>query len=612
MCSLTLQPYGKQSFTVDLSESSGRRGSIEQIIERSIDRYIFSDLSYEFILLCESQADVQEVSVYINDVYEPSVYENGKIMFPGKGASDKRIFIDCYGFVEISLDIYQADGSQCQYVTDFLPVLVRRGELNNAVKDMVNYVYSNQELLLLNGEPKATNPTNMKESGYQNLSAHIILAEEIASIYENSYGYFKANSQFKIDKISQIDRFEHLQYVTPATVQYIVTHPEELRRTSSYSGIRVGNIVYQPERTLLVENKRSYDTYENRVVLGFIRKMIDSVNQLCEHCNDLLKQIPNNENYGDEYIYSSFFMFTETKRTLENGLNRLMNLRAKFASLWEMYTGAMRIKKSEVMLNEPRPSQIFLSVPQYNRIFIEIYKWFRFGIYDFTRENFMLSFIKISSLYEGYLLAKFIAYFKNRGYKLENIKKCTYPTKRNWKYKNTTCSNTFFFKNEKHKLTLYYQPVIYDTDESSVNGIGLTRNNSIYILDETATDRQSGGHYYSPDYLIKVECDSYVRYLILDAKFSDLACVRKYYVRELAFKYLFSISPIQPTDTIAGLGIIYGKCSNLEQMQSVYDKQLPNQKIEPIADLLPLIEGVANDKHYSNLDALMRAVVAFI
>ena len=96
--------------------------------------------------------------------------------------------------------------------------MVRHGELNNAVKAMVNYVYSNQELLLLNGEPKAKNPANLKESGYQNLSAQIILAEEIAAVYESSFGYFKANSRFKLDKISKVERFEYLQYVTPATV----------------------------------------------------------------------------------------------------------------------------------------------------------------------------------------------------------------------------------------------------------------------------------------------------------------------------------------------------------------------------------------------------------
>lgn len=604
-CSLTLQPYGKPSFSIEVSENDGRKSSIEQIITKSPDVCVFSDLSYEFALSCEETIVVQNVNVYINDVHEPSVYNNGRIMFPGGGSSDRRIFMDCYGFVEISLVVSDIDGNEYQYTSEYLPVLVRRGELNNAVKAMVNYVYSNQELLLLNGEPKAKNLANLKESGYQNLSAQIILAEEIAAVYESSFGYFKANSRFKIDKISKVARFEHLQYVTPATVQFIATHPEELRRMSSYSGIRIGNSVYQPEKTLSMHNERSYDIYENQVVLSFIRKMIDSIDELYEHCCSLIEQIPGNENYGNEYIYSSFFMFTETKRMLENGLARLTNLRTKFAHLWTMYSGALKIKP-EIIINEPRPSHVFLSVPQYNRIFVQIHKWFQFGIYDFTKENFMLSFIKISSLYEGYLLAKMIAYFQSRGYVLESTRKRVYPTRRNWRYKNTNCINTFFFRDDRHKLTLYYQPVIYDTDESGINGIDLIRNNSIPVLNGDSDDNRLGGHYYSPDYLIKMEDDSSARYLILDAKFSDLACVKRHHVRDLAFKYLFSISPVRSADTVVGLCIIYGKCKSFNQIQSAYDKQLQNQQITPITELLPLIESVANDEHYSNLDALMR------
>lgn len=608
-CSLTLYPYGKQPFSVGLAENDGRKGSIEQIITKTTDVCIFSDLSYELALSCGETSSAREVDVYINDVYEPSVYNNGRILFPDKRTSDRRIFMDCYGFVEITLVVYDTDGNEHQYSTEYLPVLVRRGELNDAVKAMVSYVYSNQEALFLNGEPRARNPANLKESGYQNLSAQIILAEEIAAIYESSYGYFKANSRFRIDKVSKIDRFERLQYVTPATVQFIATHPEELRQINGSSGIRIGNRVYQPEKALSMQNERSYDIYENRVVLGFIRKMIDSVNELYAHSRSLLDQIPGNEDYSAEYIYSSFFMFTETRRMLENGLDRLKNLRIKFAHLWTMYSSALKIQP-EAMLSEPQPSHIFISVPQYNRIFVQIHKWFRFGIYDFTKESFMLSFIKISSLYEGYLLTKMIAYFRDRGYALENVKKCVYPTKRNWKYKNTNCSNTFIFKNDQHKLTLYYQPVVFDTDESGVNGIGLIRNNSIPVFTRDNDDNRAGGHYYSPDYLIKVEDDSSARYLILDAKFSDFVCVRRHHVKDLAFKYLFSMSPIRPTESVAGLCLIYGKCNSSEQMQSAYDKCLPGQQIMPATELLPLIEGVANEGHYSKLDTLMRTVIA--
>ena len=183
-CALTLHPYGKQPFSVGLSENDSRNGSIEQLLTNATDICVFSDLSYEFTLSYRETSSVRDIDVYINDVHEPSVYNNGRILFPNKSTSDRRIFMDCYGFVEITLVIHDTDDTEHQYSTEYIPVLVRRGELNNAVKAMASYVYSKQESLLLNGEPRAKNAANLKESGYQNLSAQIILAEEIATVYE--------------------------------------------------------------------------------------------------------------------------------------------------------------------------------------------------------------------------------------------------------------------------------------------------------------------------------------------------------------------------------------------------------------------------------------------
>lgn len=608
ICSLTLHPYGKQLFSVGLLENNTQNSNVDQIITKEPDAYIFSDLSYEFILSRGEISSIKNVDIYINDVYEPSVYNNGHILFPHKSASDRRIFLDCYGFVKITLVVHDTDDIEHQYSTEYLPVLVRRGELNGAVKAMMSYIYSHFEFLLLNGEPQARDLATLKDCGHKNLAAQIILAEEIAIFYENSYGYFKANSRFRIEKAQKIDRFDRLQYVTPTTVQFIATHPEQLRQANGNSGIRIGNRIYQPEKTLSLQNKRSYNIYENRIILGFIKKMLDSINELYANCQSLLEQIPSQENYGSEYIYSSFFMFMQTKKMLENDLSRLASLRTKFTRFWAVYNEIFNIKP-EVIEREPRPSRVFLSIPQYNHIFIKIHKWFQFGIYDFSKENFMLSLIKISSLYEGYVLAKMITYFQNRGYTLQTAKKCVYPTRRNWKYRNTNCNNTFVFKNDHSTLTLYYQPVIYDTDKSGINGVSLVRNNSIPVFSGD-DDNRAGGHYYSPDYLIKIQDNSISRYLILDAKFSDYMCIRQHHIRNLAFKYLFSISPIGPTESIVGLCLVYGKCTPSEQLRSAYDKCLPGQKIMPVAEILPLVEGVANETHYSKLDALMKLITS--
>ena len=55
----------------------------------------------------------------------------------------------------------------------------------------------------------------------------------------------------------------------------------------------------------------------------------------------------------------------------------------------------------------------------------------------------MLSFIKISALYENYLLVKLVAYLRERGYILEKVKRCIYVlVNKNW----TQILNFFYSK----------------------------------------------------------------------------------------------------------------------------------------------------------------------
>lgn len=559
-------------------------------------------------LNCEDLNRIADVRVYVNDVLESSVYNNGRIYFPSRGISNRRIFLDCYGFAELSITLILVDGQECTLNSEYLPILVRREELNNSVEAMARFVYNNQEWLLLNGERKPKKPSGLKENGYRSLATQILLAEEIAAIYESSYGYFKANSRFKLEKMSVIERLERIQYVTQGTLSYTATHPEYLRQVNSTQGIFIGNRVYQPQKTETVQNTRSYDIYENRVILAFLRNMIDSVQSLQGYCCNLLSKIPNDEDYSSEYIYSSFFMFSETRKMIEDGKTQLGKLSEKFTYLWGMYSDILRIPLDQHIV-PPRPTAIFLSVPQYNRIFVRIHQWFSFGIYNFSKEHFMLSFIKISALYESYLLAKFLCYFRDRGYSLESSRRCVYPVSKRWKYKNTSVRNTFVLKNDQKRITLYYQPVIFDTDQRSVNGIGLYRNNSISVYAGNEDDCRQGGHYYVPDFLIKIEENGDSQYMIVDAKFSDYSSVRRYYVKDLVFKYLFSISPIEENELVCGLCIMYGKCKSKERLQTAYDKQILGTEIYPFIEIFPLIEGIDSAGQYEKMDRLLKKLL---
>lgn len=81
-------------------------------------------------------------------------------------------------------------------------------------------------------------------------------------------------------------------------------------------------------------------------------------------------------------------------------------------------------------------------------------------------------------------------------------------------YSNTPFNNTFVFCRDDIEMTLLFQPVIYG-NASSTNGIGIFRNTSTSYKADA-----KGGHEYTPDYLIKIKCPKFTKYIIPDAKFS--------------------------------------------------------------------------------------------
>ena len=606
-CSLKLTPYGKPPISVAMTAVENEQSQIDRIIEQAdAKKSIYSDLSYEFVIEDLDCSEIKGLHVYINGCYEDCAFmPNGRIHFPGENGFDRRIFIDCYGFAEIVLTIYLNDGGELNLRSEYLPVLVKMGKLNDSVKAMAQYVYVNQEDLLLNGDPKPKDMSSLKDKGGQSLAAQALLAEKVANVYEQSFGYFKANARFKIEKTASVDNIEKLQYITPATIQYISLHPEQLRQVNGTTGIRINAKVYHPNKTLVIKDNCSYDIYENRVIVGFLHTMIFNIDAIIHQIDTLLAGIPSTDEPVGDYVYSSQFVFAYTTQMLQECRARLINVKQKIVQLWRMYSSIMNVKAVDVKYT-PKPTLLFQSIPQYNRVFSIINQWFAFGVYNFEKESFMLSFIKISTLYESYVLTKLIRYFKCHNYELENSKKCHYPVQASWKYANTRCKNTFVFTSGKKSITIYYQPVIFDYNSQKINGIGLYRNNSLSLRESGGDERSK--RYYTPDYIIKAEIDGIERYVILDAKFSSEKNVKRYYISDLSFKYLFSVSAIEKNEMVDGLCIVYGQCNDENKMRSAYDKQIGEKNICPFVEMLPLIEGVNSDSHDFAIQQLLSKI----
>jgi hypothetical protein len=567
--------------------------------------YVFNDYKY--------RAQIVNCNEVINNlVFLLNGKEIGITYSPDTGmityqdySFGQRIFLECYGFVQITLIFNDAQGNRQVRDTEYIHVLVRKGRQNDSVRRMTEYVYAQNADLLNGNRTLPKDVSGLKESARKTIESHILLLKQISVTYEENYRYFKMNSRFITTPKEHVDHFEKLQYVSRNTLQYIAQHPEELQQVHHSSGIRIRNFRYQPNKTLVTDNEKSYDIYENRVVLGFLLFLVHEIERIQAELSEIIGRVPQKIAETEEYVTSSYFIYEKTVEVIKILLEDVRDLHRRFTSLYYMYAEALPIKPENISII-PRFTPLFKAVPQYHQIYDCAVAWFSKGVFTIREEQFMLSFIKISTLYEVYVLTKLVNYFKSSGYTLTAAEKIPYPSPGRY-FENTYCNNRFIFKNDSGQVTVYYQPVIYSTNHKDISGIGLYRNTSISF--PKAHDGSSyRGRHYTPDFLIKYEYFgvSTERYIIADAKFSRLQTVKDREFAELAYKYLFSISPISPEGHVVGMCIFNGISESESQrdcLTNIYDFELATP-ITPRADIVTLTEN--EEDNISLHDALLR------
>ena len=607
---LRLQPDGREPQELVLRTHRVETSILDAA--KSTSSYVFCDFKYSGTLICEKTSEISNLQIYINGSPVNTVFnsDDGSIVF-NDFSFGQRIFNECYGFVQISVT-FDGPYGRNELETEYIQVMVRKGRQNDSVRRMAEYVYNHNNALLYGSKVFPKDAVGLKDESYRTLESRILLLKQMFTTFEENYRYFRANSRFTTVHKEYVDSFEKLQYISGRSIQYMVQHPEELQRIPGNAGVKIGNYRYQPNKTLITNSVHSFDIYENRCIVGFLQTMVEETATMEAELKDAIAGVPNNPRETDDYVTSSYFIYINTAETLRVVLNDVREMHKKYYDLFTAYSKILPVKKM-VVQSVPKPTHIFMSVPQYRQIYDCIVSWFTMGAFTLNEQHYMLSFLRISALYEVYVLSKIIEFFCGCEYSLNGIERKTYTFSGRTFYENTTCNNYYVFEKEGSRVTVYYQPVIYNVDKSSISGIGLYRNTSISF--PKSLGEGSTGSYYSPDYLIKYESDNFegVRYLIADAKFSTVKNVKDWQVAALAYKYLFSISPFNEKDSVVALCIFNGKSDvETDKTTNIYDYSAVPTLVKPNASILTITENSENntEDHFVLLkDAIGRYII---
>ena len=572
---LYLLPFKREELKLNLYPYNSEPIAAENA--HLIDAKVFGNITYSGKLKTEQPHNVHHFQLLVNDSFVETMYNSidGTFQIVGKP------FMEFYGYVKLTVKFYY-DGNYYALDTDYMSVMMRKNELQNkSVQRIAAYVYKYNDLITDNKSMINKNRFNLKNSNQKSIESRLILLRKISHTLTSNYAYFKTNSRFKTVQSERVDQFEKLQHFSANTIKFIAQHPDQLHKSSFSAGVRIGKYNYQPDKTLINNNVTSYDTIENHAIVDFIYTLYTEILNMSAEIKKLMANIPKTPEDIDSYISSKFFMYSIiTDNFNKNTLSDLLQLENQYAALLSSYYGIYNFKGKRIS-SPPRPTIVFLSVPNYKQIYDCIAEWFDLGAFNLDEEKYMLSFMKIGTLYEMYVLLKLINYLKDS------------------RYKFTKGSNVYTFSADNTKVSIYYQPKIYNGERNDyrIHNIGLYRNNTLkFPTPDMPYDYISGGDYYKPDYVIKIETldSNEAKYIIIDAKFSTVETIKKYEIAELVFKYLFSLSPINISDKITGLYIINGQSDKeIDEVTPVYDKEI--NEISPNAAVITLTENSTNN-----------------
>lgn len=509
---------------------------------------VYEDHRYTMQLLFPSEPDCETVHVSINSgdlmparldlVRIPGEsWLAYNIAFTGSDSDRKDrsfLFGLTYGFVRIRLEF--PDGLCC--TTRDVLCQSTRGISGSSVQSMLSRVLDTDDSKVANwmfDDGRQDNGSyavidgGSNAYGSKSLSSYLSLVEEILRDYDGLYPFFRRKASSTVTR-TQVKRTGlEARLLGSNEFIWLMKNAEVLSPTDRETGITDGDRYYFPSYIQTQQRRRTYDTEENRVVLGFIslinktlssihRELADSVTAARQRLRRLASL------REDGHFLPALVVMEECTRRSERFESQAYSLRRKAQSLQRRYEKILPGVKPLMRLDsKPRRNKAFQEVMGYSLLYTDIERWWDFRSFTLAREAIALHVLKLDKLYEYYVLFVLLEELVERGYSLDDdegpaLIRGAYSLEGHDRYFNNERRVNCIYKlrNESQRVTLYYQPVIYG-DSREEHGVRLHR-----LSKQVSFSNYNRDSHYTPDYLIVLEgmSDHRRTEIIFDAKYS--------------------------------------------------------------------------------------------
>lgn len=533
---------------------------------------VFEDGSYEIHFVCDqhNRTEVESVSVCVNgeqvgdivlsvdtDIIEGAIRYKDDIFA-------KQPFLLHYDIITVSFILSFFDGSSKEYFTDFLLCISKNQEdianIQNMLQELIAFDDSQVgEWIFSDGKQGVSNSFyegKWNKRSYKSLSSYIQLLEQVIACYKNNYTYFRMQGKHTIKQSSVLVPYEQVKKVSRDSFNWIMQNANQLADVPYRSGIQYQGKNYLPYHIKTDSSQKSWDVYENRVIISFLYTALLNAKQIfSEFHKDVLNEnriiSRINGSFPKEYcapiitiksLQISFCRILLGK--LNHSIDTLQNLYTQYETLFDVQTS--------MLATLPRKTSTFCEIKPYAQVFEVIIRWFQYGEYSLEKERLILQVKTLDKLFEYYCLLQLLKLLADNGYKKADIKEPVYKYLYNsadGHYQNEQdVANTYVLSRNHITVTLYYQPVIsaYDFE----NGLTLYRTTS-----------KKG--YYVPDFVLKFSSSEHdEEYIIFDAKFTSRDAIKNFYLPEIIRKYSSEICAFAKCSTPKMVWILQGRLNS--------------------------------------------------
>jgi hypothetical protein len=371
------------------------------------------------------------------------------------------------------------------------------------------------------------------------------IVDEVIEVYEENYGYFSNHKKAAVESVAAIVDATAMRMIDQESLRWIACNPDNLIQTDNESGIEVKGKNYIPSKIKTYLSKYSYDVYENRVVLGFLQKVIDYIDKQIAGFNkeiielknipeSIVAKLPNTHELTGRCVYIYYKGIIERFNDKKNLLQEIYYRYEKMLDC-----------SIEDISGIPKLTNTFKQVYHYRVCYECMVKWYETGDYTFDHLNYLFKLKALSRIFEYFCLINLQNALAQCGYVFQDASRILYDMESDAEDIN----NQYVFSGNGYELTLLYEPTIWT---NKVN-----ERVNLYSTGYNFSKSKWNGK-WTPDFVLKISSDYNEYYYILDAKYSNAQNVKKRYMPELVLKYSTQIaSKDKFFSDVIGVGAIY-------------------------------------------------------